>query len=161
MVGIEIRDARPEDRPVMEAFMAALQDYERALGADLPPGAEMAAPHLDVLLGSVAAHPAGCVLIAWEGERALGMVIAFADIDQSHYLHERDRQQGHISDLWVEEDARDRGIGAALIAAAEERMRAAGLQAMSVSALTENAGAHRLYRRIGYRETHRLFFRRL
>jgi ribosomal protein S18 acetylase RimI-like enzyme len=47
---------------------------------------------------------------------------------------------------------RGRGIGARLLAAAEERARGAGAAALSIIVASENRGAHRLYERTGYRQ---------
>lgn len=46
---------------------------------------------------------------------------------------------------------RRRGIGARLLAAAEERARASGADALSIIVASENRAAHRLYERTGYR----------
>jgi ribosomal protein S18 acetylase RimI-like enzyme len=47
---------------------------------------------------------------------------------------------------------RNRGLGARLLERAEETGRAAGLRGMSIIVSDGNAGARRLYERVGYRE---------
>lgn len=60
----------------------------------------------------------------------------------------------YISELDVAASHRNRGIGAALLAVAEERARAAGASQMSLTTTIDNP-ARRLYERTGYREVGR------
>lgn len=52
--------------------------------------------------------------------------------------------------LYVRPDRRRRGLGARLVAFAEEAARAAGAVRMALWSDTRFAGAHRLYERLGY-----------
>ena len=60
----------------------------------------------------------------------------------------------YISELDVAASHRNRGIGAALLAIAEDRARAAGATQMSLTTTIDNP-ARRLYERTGYREAGR------
>jgi GNAT superfamily N-acetyltransferase len=64
---------------------------------------------------------------------------------------------GDLESLAVAEDARGQGVGALLIGAARERLRDAGVEHWTVSAIDANPGALRLYEREGFRP----FFRTL
>jgi len=57
---------------------------------------------------------------------------------------------GDLESLAVAESARGQGVGSLLIAAARERLRAAGAGYWTVSALDANPGALRLYEREGF-----------
>lgn len=61
----------------------------------------------------------------------------------------------YVSGVAVEPEHRGRGIGTLLLAAADERSRALGLPRVSLICFEMNAGAMRLYRRLGYRELDR------
>ncbi|MBB1255256.1 GNAT family N-acetyltransferase [Streptomyces sp. OF3] len=61
---------------------------------------------------------------------------------------------GGIEMLWVREDTRGQGVGARLIAAAEEEARARGCEQMIVSSFTFQAPP--FYAGLGYRETGRI-----
>jgi ribosomal protein S18 acetylase RimI-like enzyme len=61
----------------------------------------------------------------------------------------------YVNALAVFEPWRGHGIGAALLAIAETRARAAGCGELSVQVFAENEGAYRLYRRNGYAVTER------
>lgn len=54
--------------------------------------------------------------------------------------------------ITVARAARGRGVGTALIRAAEERARAWGVRKVTLGVLAENEAARRLYRRLGYEE---------
>lgn len=56
----------------------------------------------------------------------------------------------HIEALAVAENAQSRGVGAALIAAAEAAMRARGAETMTLHVFARNTRARALYERAGY-----------
>lgn len=58
-----------------------------------------------------------------------------------------------VDSLAVDPAYRGRGIGTALLRKAEERARSMGKRTMSLGVIGENAGAIRLYERLGYRTT--------
>ena len=57
-----------------------------------------------------------------------------------------------IQDVFVREDRRRQGVGAALTAAAEEVAFARGHRAISLSYGIDNAAAKGLYEKLGYRD---------
>jgi aminoglycoside 6'-N-acetyltransferase I len=63
---------------------------------------------------------------------------------------------GYIEAWYVVPDARQRGIGRALVAAAEAWARAQGCAEMASDALLENTLSYTAHRRIGYQETDRI-----
>lgn len=60
-----------------------------------------------------------------------------------------------ISDVWVAPDCQGRGVGSALVRALEAEIAARGYREARIEALTANARAIGVYRRIGYRVTWR------
>jgi ribosomal protein S18 acetylase RimI-like enzyme len=58
-------------------------------------------------------------------------------------------RSAHVSELWVHEDLRGQGIGAALLARAEAFAVERGCTRLHLE--TRNEGARRLYERLGYR----------
>ena len=60
-----------------------------------------------------------------------------------------------IEDVVVEESARGRGVGEALVGGALEAAAQAGLETVSLTSRPEREAANRLYRRLGFvqRET--------
>lgn len=57
---------------------------------------------------------------------------------------------GYVSDICVEETARGRGIGAALLSACHEWLRDLGLRHVEVNVSVHNPEARRFYERRGY-----------
>ena len=145
-----IRNATPQDRPALVRFMSELQEAERALEPNRAPGPEVADSHLAALEDWTARHPGGSVLVAEAKGALIGFLVAGVTTDTGTYLPPETRTHGWISDLWVEPNARGRGVGRALVAAAEDRFRAAGLTRVELAAVVGNIEAIRLYEHLGY-----------
>lgn len=71
--------------------------------------------------------------------------------------YRQDVTRGIVDNLYVRPAARNQGIGAELLEAAEQTLREAGAEAVSLDAMAENEGARRFYRRHGY-SPHRIEF---
>ena len=63
---------------------------------------------------------------------------------------------GYLEGWYVEPDARRKGIGRALVAAAEEWARSKGCREMASDAEIENQVSHNAHGRLGYEEVERL-----
>lgn len=63
---------------------------------------------------------------------------------------------GYIEGWWVDSGHRNKGIGAALVAAAEDWARANGLTEMASDTDLENDASQRAHAALGYRETDRM-----
>ncbi len=59
-------------------------------------------------------------------------------------------EHGHVSDIVVAPEAEGRGVGRALMAAAEDWARARGYRLLSLHVFEDNARARALYERLGY-----------
>lgn len=82
------------------------------------------------------------VLVAEDSTRLLGSAVLF---------FRRGVSRARLYSLATAAAARGRGIGAALLAAAETLARARGLQTLSLEVRRDNAAAVRLYESRGYR----------
>lgn len=71
------------------------------------------------------------------------------------------QEQAFVAYMAVERDLRGRGIGAALLAAAEDEARKRGLPYIALMVTEENAGARALYDRAGYLTERRLLCKML
>ncbi len=91
-------------------------------------------------------------LIAQRAERRVGFLMLLDELpDEVTAL-----PQGFVAYMAVEPECRGFGVGAALLAAAEDEARRRGLPYMALMVSEENAGARRLYERGGYRTERRL-----
>jgi ribosomal protein S18 acetylase RimI-like enzyme len=85
----------------------------------------------------------GVALIAeGNGGRPVGFVFCV--------LGDRGRQTAHVTDIYVRPEARNQGVGRALLAELIEPAREAGLMHVSLEVLVRNADARRLYERLGF-----------
>ena len=84
----------------------------------------------------------GVALIAEEEGQAVGFAFCV--------LGDRGRKTAHVTDIYVRPDARNKGIGRALLAEILEPARAAGLDHVSLEVLIGNSDARRLYERLGF-----------
>jgi ribosomal protein S18 acetylase RimI-like enzyme len=64
---------------------------------------------------------------------------------------QRPNRRGHISELCVLPQFRERGVGAELTRASEARLLRRGCDLVGLEVSADNAGAERLYRELGYR----------
>jgi ribosomal protein S18 acetylase RimI-like enzyme len=128
-----IRDARPKDADTLVGLIDAL-------------GYQVDAAQLRkrlALLKKAGQH----VLVA---ER--GGPIGVLTTSIMHVLH-RPRPVGRISMMVVAEAARGQGVGAALVAEAEARLKAAGCGLVEVTSNAKRLRAHAFYEKLGYERT--------
>ncbi|MGY6037172.1 GNAT family N-acetyltransferase [Aeromonas sp. AE23HZ002T15] len=96
--------------------------------------------------------PAREVLVACLGEAVAG-VLVWHRLQPLHLAP----AWGLISALVVDEGARGSGVGARLLAVAEERARAVGCSQLELSSSLKREGAHRFYLAQGYLERPKRF----
>jgi len=146
-----IREARlAEDKPAILQFIIGLQHFEKAIEPNRRIDAAVAEEFYGVLIAR--AHERhGCILIAeGDGKQPVGWAVAHED-EEDVYVLEEERRFGYISELYVMEEVRGRGIGHALMGACEDWARTRGLKLMMIAALEGNRRAFDLYRKQGYR----------
>lgn len=88
---------------------------------------------------------------ALRASRALVLVYAEADRLSAYALLRMQGRQGHLQSLAVDPQARRRGLGRRLIAAAEEAARERGARHMQLELREDNGAAEALYASLGYR----------
>jgi GNAT superfamily N-acetyltransferase len=89
-----------------------------------------------------------------------GSLIGFVDVEFRQRLNFLSRQ-AWVPDLVVAERARGRGVGRALLEAAEERARERGCWGMSLESASWRLDSHAFYERVGWSPTGRSFTRAL
>lgn len=88
-------------------------------------------------------------------ERLGPSIVGFVMFELETGAYDQDATKGVIHNLYVRPNHRNEGIGAALLAAAEEALEDAGATVISLQAMANNEAAIRFYRRHGY-ENHRV-----
>jgi GNAT superfamily N-acetyltransferase len=160
-----IRHVMEEDWPRLAPLWLRLYEHQRAHGMllELPPDAfELWRASLQPLLGRFA-----LVLLAeWRGaaessDSAGGSGLAEATAAPLGFLAGRVRSQppyfggqpaGFLSELFVEEAQRGRGVAGALLDASVEWFAARGVVRVELQALVGNPSAREFYRRRGWKE---------
>jgi GNAT superfamily N-acetyltransferase len=85
------------------------------------------------------------VLLAFDGERAVGLTSVYADIQSLGF-----GPKCWLQDMVVDRERRSGGIGGLLMAAAEEWARARGLTHIELSSNSGRVDAHRFYEQQGF-----------
>lgn len=136
-----VRAARAEDAEAMSRLCAQL-GYPAPAGA-IPPRLER-----------LQKDPNARALVADAGDG--GAPIGLATVHLRHTInHEAPIAQ--LTLLVVDESQRSRGVGRALVEAAEQWAHAQGCHRIVVTTALQRADAHAFYERIGYRHTGRRY----
>jgi ribosomal protein S18 acetylase RimI-like enzyme len=146
---LEIREFDPpRDCAAVRACFVELQDFERKIDPRMPSGEQVADAYLELMHRRCREFD-GAVLVA-EVDRALvGFVTVWARF-RSAEPDDDPSEHGFVSDLVVTEAQRRRGIGRALLRAAEARAREAGAGALCLSVKAGNTAARSLYAAEGF-----------
>lgn len=143
-----LRDAAPGDRTALLRLIGRLQELERSLDPRLPPAHVMAERYLAECQERIAEY-GGCIVVAIADGSVHGMVVCFAKVP----FTEADDPRGSfalVHTLAVDPEAEGRGLGRALLAEGEARVRAAGASEIRVEFLVGNDRAAALYAKTGY-----------
>src|SRR5262245_14764520 len=142
-MALEIRDARDEDA-------SAIADLMRTLGYPTQP------EEMSARLAAIARHPDYRTLVAIEDLRVVGVIgMLFA------LYYERSASYARIVALSVANGVRRRGVGRALVEAAEAVARARGARALALSSGDHRGEAHAFYERMGFEARGKAYYRPL
>jgi len=133
----QIRSARMDDVPIILELIRDLATYERAPD-DVTATEEQL---VDVLFGE---RPAAEVLLAFEGESAVGFAVYFYNF--STWLG---RAGLYLEDLFVKPEKRDKGYGRALLVELAKIARERGCGRMEWAVLNWNEPAIKFYQALG------------
>jgi len=160
--GFRIRPYRDEDRSPMRAMLDGLQEYECTIEPNRAHWADGGAAYAERMLEE-SAQNSGAVLVAesdggalvalltcWRAEDATDMTVVPAA-----------RVHLYISELFVAEPWRGKGVAAALLAAAEVHAHSLGIAQITIGSLATNASARRAYAKAGFEEYEILLRKRL
>lgn len=149
---ITTRPATPADAPALEALFEALDEHHRLALPHIfrkPPAARREQTWLDERI----AGPDSAILVA-EGVdgRIIGLAVLVIRAVAASVVRDA-RRFVEIDELVVAADARDLGVGRALIEAARVWARERGIPGLEVSAWSFNLRTIEFYKRIGFTPT--------
>ncbi|MAM60372.1 MAG: GNAT family N-acetyltransferase [Maritimibacter sp.] len=140
-MNIVFRAARPDDvAAVMELLME-----DRAPGSPEPVEADPVAQYLAMIADGTTQ-----LVVGLDG----GAVVACYQLSILHLVSPSTPIRAQVESVRVRSDLRGQGIGAALMADAEDRARAAGAVLMQFTSNAARTDAHRFYERLGFDATH-------
>ena len=146
---LSIREADPaRDAASIRALFVALHEHERAIDPRMRPSDAIA----DAYLAQSAERCRRYDGVTLVGERE-GEVLGYVCVWRRYVSDELDDppgEMGYVSDLVVADAARGQGVGRVLLRAAEDAVRAAGVDTLRLSVLAANAGAVALYEAEGF-----------
>jgi GNAT superfamily N-acetyltransferase len=143
-----VRGAGSRDLDVLLPLVEAFQADER-----IPFEPEPARANLRRLLDE---PRLGQVLLAEQDGRPIGYAILTYGYDL-----EFGGMDGYLTDLFLVEEARGRGLGRWLLGQAEAAARAAAVQALHLMVAPQNQRAHHIYHEAGFQVSPRLFLTKL
>ena len=129
-----------------------LQDFERAFDSRMPEGAYIADECVARILDRCRRED-GQVFVAEVDGVIVGYVSAYSRI-RSEVLHDGDFEYALIGDLVVLAAYRKRGLGRALLSAAEDFVRERGARWLRIGAVSGNRRAINLYESVGYKPSY-------
>ncbi len=144
-----IREFDPlRDHDAVRSCAIELQDFEREFDPRPPPGEQIADRYLDLMFRRCSEFD-GVVLVAEVDGAVTGFVSVWTRYRSSE-PNDDAAEHGLVSDLVVSAKHRGRGIGRALLRAAEARARQAGADTLRVAVKAGNTSALSLYSGEGF-----------
>ncbi len=144
-----IREAGAGDWGQVAELIWALNVYEQPISGDRRTDRGAAVRYLAGMRRRVR-RTRGQVLLAGAPGEAFG-VIAWGEENDPVFVAPPVRRRAQVFDLVVAEQARRRGVGAALLRAVETEAAARGLRRLAIGVLAGNDAAEAAYRRFGFR----------
>lgn len=142
---ITIRQARlPDDVPLLQGYIDARRDAEAQ-----PRLRQVPAYTGDRTAALFKKRDDGMILVAENDSRPVGWALVIEALAPVAVITE-ERRHACICELFVEEPARGRGAGQALIAACEDWARNRNLATIQIGHLSDNARAEQVYDKAGY-----------
>ena len=135
---------KSENFSALVDFVSAIQEHERVSVSELKSGGEIGEQYALRIL-DMAQKNNGVVLIATEHDQEIGMICVWVDEDDDMLLKDEFRQHAYISDIYVSDNWRGKGVAQALTQAAEALMLERGCDRIRVCSKATNKQAVSFY----------------
>jgi ribosomal protein S18 acetylase RimI-like enzyme len=148
---ITIREYSPKDKAAVEKCILELQEDENSHRNHYwaEPTQELASAYLDYTINSVKNLPDAKIFVGVFDEATAGwMVVSVATEDGPDV---KLKKYGYISELAVQREFHNKGIGSALMAKGEDLIKSLGLEWMELNVSPQNPALN-FYRKSGYEE---------
>lgn len=139
-----IRDATAADQEFVIATAARLAEFGPP---ESRPATELLAGEVRTLRQWFKAPPAGTRVIVAESAQGERLGFAYLEPVVEYFLRE---EHGHLGMIATAAGAEGRGVGSALLRAAEDWCRAQGYRRLTLNVFANNSAARAVYDRKGY-----------
>lgn len=146
MTEIKIRPARKEDKDFIVSLVPRLTEFELPAWRDAK---QMNSVDEEILSRVLLTNSSDTMIFVAEDENAIPLGFIHLKISSDYYASEK---HGHISDIVVTSEGEGRGVGKALMNAAEEWAKGNKFKWLTLSVFPHNDKARKLYEKIGYGE---------
>ena len=150
---------QPDDFDALARFVEAIQEHERKAVPELKLGPEIGG-YAQSLVGMVESHHGAIPLAKNDGD-TMGFICAWIEEDDDPLLKDEFRLHAYISDMYVSQEWRRRGVARSLFNAIETIARERGCRQIRVCAKATNREATTFYGSVGCRPYEVVFSRRL
>lgn len=147
---VRVRRAKVQDMPELTSLWRELVGFHEALGGQdfrLAPGAETGWRRY--LRGHLGRSDKLC-LVAEDGGRPVGFLVAGIEARPGIFM---EREYGHISDVYVQEPQRGKGVGKALVAAAMAWFEEKRVSRVRLKTDARNTLGFEFWKKLGFRTT--------
>ncbi len=151
--GYRIRPYADRDLPKVRAMLDGLQEYECTLEPNRAHWADGGAAYADWMLEESGQNQ-GAVLVAESDSGAVvGLLTCWRAEDATDItVVPAARVHLYVSELFVLEAWRGKGLAGALLAEAEHHARSIGIAQVTIGSLAANSSARRAYAKAGFEE---------
>ncbi len=155
---MDIRRGGPEDLPMLEPVWVSVHHHHAESMPELAPYVDDAttwAAH-SAQYAELMAKPDTVLLLATDGDEVVGYGLAHVTPVEETWVADTwasGPRIGEIETLAVLPAHRGRGLGSELMERLEQELYSQGVTDLVIGVLPGNAGAVRLYERLGYRKT--------
>jgi len=157
---VTVRDARPSDRDLIVDFLLALNIHEYAMRTDRDTTRTGADAHLRSLEEDIR-YSRGFILVGEIADEPAGFLVGIEEIEPGQFVVEDQRGFGCITDIYVAESERGKGVSRAMIDEACGRFREMGLKRVLVTGLASNPNATGTYPALGFQPLYNTYEKRL
>jgi ribosomal protein S18 acetylase RimI-like enzyme len=153
---MEVQQLPLNDLHVISDLIIKLQDYERSLDLSKKNGREIVELYLNELKKDLE-EKKGTVFVSSNDELLIGFLSCFIAVEESDQV----QPVLYVSDLFVDEEYRGKGVASLLMAEAEKYAAANGLSVLQLSALANNEQAQAFYSKCGFQEYQKILRKNL
>jgi GNAT superfamily N-acetyltransferase len=134
-------------------MLDGLQKYECTIEANRAHWADGGASYADWMLEESAQNQGAVVIAESEAGAIIGLLTCWRAEDATDItVVPEARVHLYVSELFVAEAWRGRGVAGALLAAAEAHARSIGIAQVTIGSLATNASARRAYAKAGFED---------